>query len=79
MKALRSLKDKVIFSEDEVKEYEIRQDEGSYKWNPEKDKEVEFDITEGEVTLISDGLKQLDTDGKITEQYLELCEMFIVE
>ena len=79
MKTLKSLKNKVVFSEDEVKEYEIRIEEDNYKWNPEKDKEVDFDITEGEVKIISDGLKELDTQGKITENYLSLCEMFNVE
>lgn len=79
MKTLRGLKDKITFSEDDLNKYEIHIENNSYLWNPEKDSEVEFEITEGEVKLITDGLKKLDITGKITEQYLPLFEMFNIE
>lgn len=79
MKSLKSLKDKLMFSEEEVNEKELRVEENQYLWNPEKDLHKDFDITEGESKLVVEGLKDLDKQGKITEQYLTLCEMFNVE
>jgi hypothetical protein len=79
MKTLKSLRNKITFSEDDVKEYNIRITDNQYQWDPGKGEDVEFDLTEGEVKFISDGLKELDSQGKITEQYLSLCELFNVE
>lgn len=79
MKTLKSLKNKIAFSEDDVNEYEIRVEDNHYHWNPEKEVEIEFDFTEGEAKLVKDGLKKLDEEKAITEQYYELCELFNVE
>jgi len=79
MKTLKGLKDKITFSEDEVKEYEIRIEENSYRWNPEKDVEVDFDITDGESELVTAGLKELDSQEKLMEQHLSLFELFPIE
>jgi hypothetical protein len=79
MKTLKSLKTKITFSEDDVKEYNIRIDGNQYLWDGDKPNDTEFDLTEGEVKFITDGLKELDVQGKITEQYLSLCELFNVE
>jgi len=79
MKTLRSLKDKITFSEEEVKKYEIRIEEDSYRWNPEKDISIDFELTEGEAELIATGLKELDGQGKLKEQHLSLCELFPIE
>ena len=76
MKSLKGLKDKIVFTEEEVKEYEIRMDEGNYRWNPKKDSYKTFEITEGEEQLITTGLKILDSEGKLTEQHLSLCDKF---
>jgi hypothetical protein len=79
MKTLKNLKEKIVFSEEEIKESELRIEDNQYFWNPTKVGDVEFDITEGETKLIVEGLKDLDKQGKITEQYLTLCELFNVE
>ena len=79
MKILKDLKDKIVFSEEEIKESELRIEDNQYFWNPTKIVDIEFDITEGESKLVVDGLKELDRQGKITEQYLKLCELFNVE
>jgi len=79
MKTLRSLKEKVGFSEEDLDKYNIRLEGTNYKWDASKDIPVEFDITEGEVKLIKTGLKELDTQGKLMEQHLSLCELFNVE
>ena len=79
MKSLKALKDKTVFSEEEIKEFELRIEDSQYFWNPSKDIPKEFEITEGETELIVEGLKDLDKQGKITEQYLTLCELFDVE
>jgi len=79
MKSLKALKDKTVFSEEEVKECELRIEDNQYFWNPLKDSGKDFEITEGETQLIVSGLKDLDKQGKITEQYLSLCEIFGIE
>jgi hypothetical protein len=79
MKTLRGLKNKITFSEQEVNGYNLRIDQGKYTWDSTKDSDIEFEVTDGEKILIVDGLKELDKQGKITEQYLNLCELFNVE
>jgi len=79
MKTLKGLKDKLMFSEDDLNEYNIRIEDNKYLWDASKDVPVEFNITEGETKLITAGLKQLDDQGKITEQYLPLFEIFNIE
>jgi hypothetical protein len=79
MKTLKGLKEKVMFSEEDVKLYDIHQEDEQFRWDSSKDEPVEFDITEGEIKLVTAGLKELDSQGKITEQYLSLCELFNFE
>ena len=79
MKTLRALKEKIVFSEEEVKEFELRLEDSRYFWNDSKNIGKDFEITEGETQLIVDGLKDLDKQGKITENYLSLCDLFNIE
>jgi hypothetical protein len=79
MKTLKGLKEKILFSEEEVEEFELRIEDTKYLWNTEKDKEIVVALTEGETKLVVEGLKELDKQGKITEQFLSLCELFNVE
>ena len=80
IKMLKNLKDKLNFSENEVKEFELRFVEGgNFIWNSTKAIDIEYELTDGEMKLISDGLKEVAKSKKLTEQHLELCEMFGIE
>lgn len=79
MKTLKQLKDKVIFSEEEIKKFNLRIEDNKYLWDLDKNEPVDIEITEEESKLVVEGIKDLDKQGKITEDFLELCELFNIK
>ncbi len=74
---LKKLRAKIGFTENEVKEFELKEENGQYSWDIKGNEPVEIEISEMEDTLISDTLIQLDKDEKLTPLHLTLYEKFI--
>jgi len=75
--ALRELRDKLGFPEEEHTRLEMKHDdEGNITWNPEMDapKEIEF----GEVGqhLILRQLHRLEREGELEDMHLEILHLF---
>ncbi len=70
------LLDKIKITQEEIKEFEIESQADSIKWNPEKDKKKEFELTELEINLVKDCLKKLDETGKLNDDTFNLFKLF---
>lgn len=68
---------KVGVSDEEHKEFEIREEGPSLRWGPQGNIPKKFELKEKEVDLIVNGLKGLDTQGRLTSDHLEIYEKFV--
>lgn len=64
---------KVSLTQDEIKEFELKQEGTVLKWNEEKAKDIEVEFTEAELNLLKEQIKELDSKGEITQAILPLC------
>jgi len=75
---VKDLKGNLGLNEEDWKEYEIvANPAGGVKWNPDKDKGVEIEIGEKGKAIICDALKLLDTQKKVTEDFISVFDMFL--
>jgi len=80
LKIVRDLQSELSFSEEEIKEHKMSSDEKGVHWVANIEKELkEFKFGDKAKELISNKLKELDKDKKLTQQHFSLCEKFIEE
>ena len=77
LKIIRTLRQDLSFSEDEIKEFDIKPDEKGVNWNPANEKEKDINIGEMATQIIVKQLHDLDKAEKLTENHLSLWEKFI--
>jgi hypothetical protein len=79
LKIIRQLREDLSFDEDEAKGLQLQMENDKAYWDvsaePEGGKEIEI----GEIasTLISETLKKLDKEKKLTEHHISLYEKFV--
>jgi hypothetical protein len=78
-KTIANLKSKLLVTEGEEKEFELRIEDNRYLWNAKGQESIEIELTDGEKKLIKDQLMKFDKDNKLTEQHLSLYEKFVEE
>ena len=77
MRTSKNLRELLLPTEQEEKDYEFAVQNDQVVWKKElKDKTEEFQITGRAVEMIRDGLKRLNSSGKITEEHVDLWDMF---
>lgn len=78
MKILREFKEQLSFSEEELKNYEIKlEEDGKVSWNPIHMTETkDFSIGDTMHSIIKTAFKKLDDEEKLRAEHLELYEMF---
>lgn len=77
-KVLNQLKEKLGFNEEELKLFDVKEQNNLYHWNDKGQNEpVEIEITEKETSLIVDKLKELDSNNKLTIHEVPVYEKFI--
>ena len=79
LKIIRKLQENLSFTENEIKELEIKQHENQITWNQEKDIGHDIEIGEKATDIIIESLKELDKNKKITNDNFSLFEKFIKE
>lgn len=80
LKLVRDLVSLVGIKDKEFKEFEIATlENGGVKWNDKGNKLKEFEIGEKATDLIVEGLKKLNTDKKLTQQYFDTYGKFVKE
>ncbi len=77
LKIVRELQEALSLSEAEVKEFELKQDGGQYKWNKKGNEEREIKIGEKATDIIVEALKELDNSKKLTPNHVPLWEKFV--
>jgi hypothetical protein len=76
-KIVSELKLKLSFSEDDIKNFNIREADGKILWDGSEDKEIEIGDKAKEV--IKESLIRLDKAGKINQYNAPLYERFVSE
>ena len=81
MKIANDLKKNLSFSEEELKELELKEDKetGFINWKQEADTGKEVPIGEKATDIIVEGLEKLDSDKKLTAQFMSVYEKFVVK
>ena len=76
LKIIKQLRDELGFSEEEIKDNEIVETGGIVKW---KDTGYlkEVPIGEKATDIISDAFKELDKNGKMQLQFLDVYDKFV--
>lgn len=77
LKIVQDLKSHLALTEDEFKEFEVKEGDGNITWNSGKDVGKEIPIGEKAMDIIVMALKKRDRDGELTEQELPVYEKFI--
>jgi len=79
LKIVRGLQTNVGLSEEDFKEFEVKQEGEQIKWNEKGNEEREIEIGDKGKEIISNALKELDKEKKITTQLFSLYEKFLGE
>lgn len=78
LKLIRKFREDLSFSEDEIKEINLRSEDGvGFRW----DKEIQKDIPIGDVVvgMIKKQFQKLDKEERLMEDHLEIYQKFVVE
>lgn len=77
LRILQVLKLSIGFSEDEIKEFELRTNAGTNLTTWENDKEVDVPIGEKATDIIVDALKKMNAEKKLPDTAIDLYDKFI--
>ncbi len=79
LKTIRKLDEDLLFSAEEIKEFNLQEPEGSQRivWDPEKAAVKEIEISDVARQVIVKTLKHLDEQEQLTAQHLSLWERFV--
>ena len=78
LKIVRKLQETLSPSEEEFKEFEIKQDGDQVRWNPKGLEEREIELGDKAKEIVAEALKKLDKDNKLTPQLMLVYEKFVV-
>lgn len=75
MTLVRDMADKLTFTPEEVRDFEmIDGKNGLIKWNAKKEQDVEFEFTPEQMAVLKEGVVRLDLAGSISIPMLWLIE-----
>lgn len=78
LKIVRKLREALAFDEDEISRMNVKQDDGRITWNPAADEGKDVVVGEKAHDIVSDCLRKLDQEKKLTAQHCSLYELFVV-
>lgn len=79
MRIVRDLQDKLSFTEEEIKDLEIKEAQNSVSWNQEGNKSKEIEIGEKAMDIITKAFKTQDEEGKLSLRTLPLYEKLVLK
>jgi len=74
---ITAIKSKLPLTEEEIKEFDFKTEEGNFKWNDKGKEFKEFEFTEGETKLIKEQLEKLNKVDKLTLNHFSLYYKFV--
>jgi len=78
LKIVRQLRESLSFTEEELRDLEIKQTDGRIFWNSGADHGKDIQVGEKATDIIVASLKQLNDQKKLTQQHYDLYEKFCV-
>lgn len=76
LKLIRKLREDLSFSENEIKEINLRSEDGAgFRWDKETQKDIE--IGEVVINMIRKQFQKLDREERLMEDHLEIYTRFI--
>lgn len=76
LRIVRRTQDKLGITDEEFKEFEIKQVENNITWNKKGNEEKEIQIGESATDLIIEALEKMDKENKLTVQHISIYEKF---
>ena len=77
LKIMRDLRMALAPSQEEINEFEIKQEGEQVLWNTKGKEEREIKIGEKATDIIIESLKKLNEEKKLTDQHFSLYEKFV--
>lgn len=78
-KTIKGLRQKLYITEEESKEFEMKVVDNRYTWNAKGAEPKEIELSEGEISLITEPLVKMNKENKLTQDYVVLYELFIAQ
>ena len=77
MRTAKNLRELLLPTEEEEKEYEFAVMESKVVWRKDlANKTIEVGLSERAITMIKEGLVKLNAEKKLTEEHVDLWDMF---
>jgi len=77
LKIVRQLQESLSLTEEEFKDFDVKQEGQQIQWNKKGTEEKEIEIGEKATDIIIEALKKLNDNNKLTPQHISLYEKFI--
>lgn len=77
-KVLIELRNKLLIDQKEWKKYDVKEDDGTVRWDDKKDKGREYEFGRVEEKLIVNALEDLDKEKKVKPEHITLFDKFEV-
>lgn len=77
LKTIRSLREKLGLSEQEIKDWEVENKDNQITWDQDKSEPADLEFSEYETKLIKDELLELDKIQKLTNSHFTIYEKFV--
>jgi transcriptional/translational regulatory protein YebC/TACO1 len=77
LRLIRELKNKLGLSADELKEFDVKQEDGSIRWNAKGLETKKITFKEKEVELIANELKEIDKKKQLKDIHFSIYEKFV--
>lgn len=72
----QDLFEKIKLKQEEIKDLNVKENDGALSWDGKKDKEKDYEISELETNLIKDELKKLDEAKKLNDDTINIYKKF---
>lgn len=79
VRIVRELREALSFSEEEHERLKFRKADGGTQWDDEAERDEEISIGPRAHTLIAETLEKMNSEEKLTEDYLGAWEKFVDE
>jgi hypothetical protein len=70
---VKSINEKIVLTQEETKEINLKIEGEQLKWDNEKTKDKEVEFNEAELNFLKQQITKLDGENKITQGILETC------
>jgi len=77
LRTVQEARTNLSLTEEEVKEFELKSEEGRMSWNAKGSEPREIELSKGAIKLISDALIALNEKKELKEGQLSLYEKFV--